>query len=36
MEITKIESFDSLLNYKSKYEQPADIVAADSMLRDPT
>ena len=35
MEITKIEGFDSLLNYESRYEQPTDIVAADSMLRNP-
>ena len=35
MEITKIEGFDSLLNYESRYEQPIDIVADDSMLRIP-
>ena len=35
MEITKIEGFDSLLKYESRYEQPTDIVAADSMLRNP-
>ena len=35
MEITKIEGFDSLLNYESRYEQPTDIVVADSMLRNP-
>ena len=35
MEITKIEGFDSLLNYESRYEQPIDIVADDSMLRNP-
>ena len=35
MEITKIEGFDSLLKYESRYEQPIDIVTADSMLRNP-
>ena len=35
MEITKIEGFDSLLNYESRYEQPTDIVAGDSILRNP-
>ena len=35
MEITKIEGFDSLLKYESRYEQPTDIVAADSILRNP-
>ena len=35
MEITKIEGFDSLLKYESRYEQPTDIVVANSMLRNP-
>ena len=35
MEITKIEGFDSQLNYESRYEQPIDIVADGSMLRNP-
>ena len=33
MEITKIEGFDSLLSYESRYEQSIDIVADDSILR---